>query len=269
MASTHSSVVRCFPHLGSISQRTPPVPFSDFLLHPGPDTSPLVVGNLLMVIGMPVSAAAAYIVLRKWHVWLPAAAIGGLAYGFSPYMVGQGLAHPAFLFMPLPPFFAMTIVSILQGSGPRRRLGNQLGLLMVAQYLIWPEVLATIMVIALFGIAFAAIRNRTAIRKAARNAAVPVAIAVGFGNSLLGVPDLVDARRATALFGDDLFLVEPHAQRCSLDFCRSRGRCSVSRSVSRRAGPDRWERGRGTRGRCIHRHSGPDRNGQLVLAIAA
>ena len=50
--------------------------------------SPVAKANLLAVLAMPVSASAAFVVLRKWQVWLPAAALGGLIYGFSPYMVG-------------------------------------------------------------------------------------------------------------------------------------------------------------------------------------
>src|ERR1039457_1013864 len=40
--------------------------------------SPVVRANLLMVLGMPVSATAAFVVLRRWGVWRPAAALGGL-----------------------------------------------------------------------------------------------------------------------------------------------------------------------------------------------
>ena len=95
---------------------------------------------------MPISATAAFVVLRKWQVWWPAAALGGLIYGFSPYMVGQGLGHVEMMFVPLPPFIVMTVVSILQRQGSQRRLGVQLGLLVAVQYLILPEVLASVAV---------------------------------------------------------------------------------------------------------------------------
>ena len=72
---------------------------------------PLVTTNVLMVLAMPVSATAAFVVLRKWKVWLPGAALGGLLYGFSPYMVGQGSDHLVFTFVPIPPFIALSIVS--------------------------------------------------------------------------------------------------------------------------------------------------------------
>ncbi len=102
--------------------------------------SPLVRANLLTIVAMPTSATAAFVVLRKWQVWQPAAALGGLIYGFSPYMVGQSLGHISLFFMPVPPFIALTVASILGHQGPPRRLGIQLGLLLCAQYLISPEV---------------------------------------------------------------------------------------------------------------------------------
>ena len=129
--------------------------------------SPLVVGNLLLVLSMPISAAAAFVVLRKWQVWWPAAALGGLVYGFSPYMVGQGLGHVEMMFVPLPPFIVMTVVSILQRQGSERRLGIQLGLLIAVQYLILPEVLASVAVFTFVAVFCVALRHPSAVREMA------------------------------------------------------------------------------------------------------
>ncbi len=49
-----------------------------------PFVGPIGRANFLMFLAMPVSATAAFVVLRLWKVWGPAAAIGGLIYGFSP-----------------------------------------------------------------------------------------------------------------------------------------------------------------------------------------
>lgn len=151
-------------------------------------TSPLVIGNLLMVIGMPLSATAAYVVLRKWQLWWPAAAIGGLTYGFSAYMLGQGLAHPELLFVPLPPFIVMTVVCIFEGHGTPRRLGIQLGLLLVAQYLISPEVLVTVILLVFIGVVFSSIRRPSAVPAKVRTAAAPVIMALGLAAVLLAYP---------------------------------------------------------------------------------
>jgi hypothetical protein len=151
-------------------------------------SGPLVSANLLMFLSMPLSAAAAYIVLGKWNVWGPAAAIGGLAYGFSPYMLSQGLGHPVLMFVPLPPFIALTVASILRGDGSARRLGVQLGLLVTAQYLISPEVLATVIVLTVVAVVCVMLRRPSTVARMVRSAAGSVLIASGVTAVLLAYP---------------------------------------------------------------------------------
>lgn len=144
--------------------------------------------NLLMVLAMPVSATAAFVVLRKWRVWGPAAALGGLIYGFSPYMVAQSQVHVELLFVPLPPFIAFTVASILQRRGSPRRLGIQLGLLVVAQYLISPEVCTVVAIFTIAAVACVAVRNPAELRQMARTVALPAGIALGVTAVLLAYP---------------------------------------------------------------------------------
>ena len=50
-------------------------PFLGLLTAPlAPVLSPVVIGNLLLVLAMPLSATAAFVVLERWDVWGPAAA---------------------------------------------------------------------------------------------------------------------------------------------------------------------------------------------------
>ncbi len=146
--------------------------------------SPVGTVNLLMVCGMPLSATAAYVVLRRWEVWWPAAALGGLMYGFSPYMVGQATGHVNLVFVPLPPFIALVVASILTGRGNRRRLGLQLGLLIAAQFLISPEVLATVMFFTVVGVAVVLVRDRDRVRSLRE----PVGIAAAVAGVFLSYP---------------------------------------------------------------------------------
>ena len=150
--------------------------------------NPVVRANLLMVLSMPVSATAAFVVLRRWKVWGPGAALGGLIYGFSPYMVAQGLGHVELIFVPVPPVIALTVVSIMQRSGSPRRLGIQLGLLVVAQYLISPEVLATVGIFTIAAVACVAISRRAKIAELARTVSEPVGIALVLAAALLAYP---------------------------------------------------------------------------------
>jgi hypothetical protein len=146
-----------------------------------PVLSPIARANLLLVLGMPVSATAAFVVLRKWRVWGPAAALGGLLYGFSSYMMGQSLDHIELIFVPLPPFIALTVDSILQRRGSTLRLGMQLGLLMTAQYLISPEITAIVAIFTIAAVAFVAVRDRTKAsdlrRFVVRSAGIAIAVA--------------------------------------------------------------------------------------------
>ena len=137
-------------------------PLLGFVTTPlAPFLGPVAILNLIAVAAMPISAIAAFFVLRKWKVWLPAAAIGGLVYGFGPNTVGQNLdLHIYLTFIPLPPLIAATVVSIFQQRAVSWRLGLLLGVLFSAQYLIMPEVAAYVVLIGLAAIVFAAIRRR-------------------------------------------------------------------------------------------------------------
>ena len=150
--------------------------------------NPLVTTNVLMVLAMPVSATAAFVVLRKWKVWLPGAALGGLVYGFSPYMVGQGADHLVFTFVPIPPFIALTIVSILQRKGSPWRLGIQLGLLVVAQYFISQEVLVDVAILTFAALVCIALRYPQRIQEMVRAMVRPVFVALPVIAALLAYP---------------------------------------------------------------------------------
>ena len=76
-----------------------------------------------------------------------------------PTWSARASAHVELIFVPLPPFIALTVASILQSRGSSRWLGIQLGLLVVAQYLISPEVLATVAILTVAAVACVAIRH--------------------------------------------------------------------------------------------------------------
>ena len=164
-------------------------PFLGFLTYPiSLLASPLVSANLLMVLAMPVSATAAFLVLRRWNVWGPAAALGGAIYGFSPYMVGQGLGHVELIFIPVPPFIALTIEAILHRRGNPRWLGIQLGALVVVQWLISPEVMADVALLSIAALVCIALRNPATWRTMARDALEPMTIAIGVVAVALAYP---------------------------------------------------------------------------------
>jgi hypothetical protein len=154
-------------------------PLLGFVTAPlAPFVGPVAIHNLIAVAAMPISAISAFFVLRKWKVWLPAAAIGGLVYGFGPYTVGQTFyLHIYLTFIPLPPLIAATVVSILQHRAVSWRLGILLGVLISAQYLIMPEVAAMVVILGVAAIALVAIRRPALVRELAMPVAASALIA--------------------------------------------------------------------------------------------
>jgi hypothetical protein len=114
---------------------------------------PVASFNLLMVTALTISALSMCLVLRRWTRWWPAAFIGGLLYGFSPYMMGEGIMHVYLTFIPLPPIILLLLDDIVvrQKRNPVA-CGALLGLVAGAQYLISSEILAMTAVMAILGI---------------------------------------------------------------------------------------------------------------------
>ncbi len=149
---------------------------------------PVARANLLMVFAMPASATAAFVVLRKWKVWGPAAAVGGLMYGFSPFAVGHSPGHVVLVFLVFPPFIASTVVSIVRGEGSPWRFGIQLGLLVAAQFLCEAEIMTTVAIMTMWALLCVAVRYPGRVVETARRCLRPFGTAVGVAGVLLAYP---------------------------------------------------------------------------------
>jgi hypothetical protein len=117
---------------------------------------PIAAYNLVLRAGFVLSALAMFVVVRRLVRWWPAAFAAGLLYGFSPFMVGQGLHHAFLVFAPIPPL----VFGILIDVFGRRRMpawgaGVALGLLGGAQFLIAAEMFAITVLFAVLGSALA------------------------------------------------------------------------------------------------------------------
>ena len=126
--------------------------------------------TLLFTLAFPLSSLSAYVLLRHWVRWPPAAFGGGLLYGFSPYLVGQGLGHLHLVFVPLPPLIFLVLVRMSAPQAQARHAwawgvwGTVLALLCVAQFFISAEVLASTVVVGAIGLAIAAAVDPAAAR---------------------------------------------------------------------------------------------------------
>jgi len=145
--------------------------------------------TLLFTLAFPLSSLSAYVLLRRWVRWRPAAFGGGLLYGFSPYLVAQGLGHLHLVFVPLPPLIFLVLVRM---SAPQARnacaWGAVLALLCVAQFFISAEVLASTAVVGAIGLAVAAAVDPAAARARWTFAARAIGTASLITAALLGYP---------------------------------------------------------------------------------
>src|SRR5262249_38714702 len=113
---------------------------------------PIAAYNVVLRAGFLLSALAMFVVVRRVVRWWPAAVPAGLLYGFSPFMVAQGVSHEFLVFAPVPPL----VFGILADVFGRRRMpawgaGVLLGLLGGAQFLISAETFAMTVLFAVLG----------------------------------------------------------------------------------------------------------------------
>jgi len=106
------------------------VMWNTFMLLPGMLLAPvtLLAGpqaslTALMTIGFAGSALAMIAVLRRWGASIPAAALGGGVYGFSPALILSSLGHYDLQFAVLPPLIADAALRLLTGRCGGGRLG--------------------------------------------------------------------------------------------------------------------------------------------------
>jgi hypothetical protein len=129
------------------------VMWNTFMLLPGMLLAPvtLLAGpqaslTAAMTAGFAGSALAMIAVLRRWGASIPAAALAGGVYGFSPALIQSSLGHYDLQFAVLPPLIADAALRLATGRyRPGRwgaaRCGGWLGLLAAAQLFISEELL--------------------------------------------------------------------------------------------------------------------------------
>jgi len=132
---------------------------------------PQVSLTVLMTAGFAGSALAMFAVLRRWDASVPAAALGGLVYGFSPALIQSAQGHYDLQFAVLPPLIVSAILRLATGrcgTGRRAaaRCGAWLGVLMTAQVFITEELLFDSILAALILLAVLAAARPRAVREA-------------------------------------------------------------------------------------------------------
>lgn len=121
--------------------------------------------NLLVTLSLALSGWCAYLALRRYVRREEAAAVGGLLYGFSPFMFAQAGGHPHMTVAVYPPLVLLLLDEILIR---RRRspilLGALLGAATGIQLLTGEEIVAITFLVACIGVALLALLNRGSVR---------------------------------------------------------------------------------------------------------
>lgn|GEM_PF-2049382 len=119
---------------------------------------PIATFNVLLDLGFCVSAGAFFLAARRHVAWTPAAFIGGLLYGFSPYAVAVGTGHLFLLFSAVPPLVLLVVDRFVRSPEfSPRRTGLALGLCLLAQLYISVEIFASMIVLGAITVAVAAV----------------------------------------------------------------------------------------------------------------
>jgi hypothetical protein len=122
-----------------------PSPLLGILLWPvTASAGALVAYNLAETLGVALSAFAAFVAISHFvrHRW--AASVGGLLYGFSPFMMAHALGHPQLTAAVTPPLMLVVLDDIVRRQQrPWWVDGALLGMLGACQLLLWEELLAS------------------------------------------------------------------------------------------------------------------------------
>ncbi len=113
----------------------------------------VVAYNAMATLGVALSAWTAFLAIRRYAPHPVAAGVGGLIYGFSPYMMAQLYGHPHVFLAFLPPVFLLILDElVVRQRRPALLMGSLLGVVGAAQLLLGEEILATSALTGIFAI---------------------------------------------------------------------------------------------------------------------
>ncbi len=174
--------------------------------------------DLVITLSLALAAFFAYLVIRRWVPGgVVAPAVGGLMYGFSPFMTGQLIGHYNLVLSGVTPPLALMLadeILVRQRLRPRT-LGLLAALLAVVQFFIAQEFLLTEFIVGVILAVVLAISHRDVVRAhigfIARSlawAAVPAVVLLAFPTwlQLFGADHVVTPG---ALHGTDIYVTDP------------------------------------------------------------
>lgn len=151
---------------------------------------PIATFNVLIDLAIFASALSFFAMARRFVDWWPAAFVGGLLYGFSPFTAATGNGHLFLLFQAVPPLVILFVHRFLrESSASPWWTGLAVGLCFVAEFYISTEVFASLVVMTAIALVvaggYALLRDvqfdRTRCAQMGGCAVLVVALGVGYG----------------------------------------------------------------------------------------
>ncbi|MGN6744057.1 MAG: hypothetical protein ACTHJL_12300 [Amnibacterium sp.] len=126
---------------------------------------PIAAFNLLLRVSLAMSALSMYLVLKRYVRSMAAAFVGGLLFGFSPYMLGEGRLHVFLVFLPLlPPLIPLIDRWLIRADKNPYVCGGLVGLLLGLEMLISAELAIVFVVFVAVALVPIAITHRRLVR---------------------------------------------------------------------------------------------------------
>jgi hypothetical protein len=179
---------------------------------------PFVAFNVVQLAAPVLASWTGYLLCRKIVGSFGPALLGGLCFGFSPFLIGEvGQGHPNLALAFLVPAAGYLLLRLAEGSMRPRWFVPVLGVLLAAQLYLSTEVFATMTLIGvLAGLVGLAVGGRTA-RQRLRRIIGPVASAYGVALAL-GFPLLYVAFTRPVPYKPVVFGGLPHGAQSAADF---------------------------------------------------
>jgi hypothetical protein len=150
--------------------------------------------NVASTLTPALTAFTAFLAVRRWAPWTPAAFVGGLLYGFSPFVLTSlEFAHLMTAALMLLPLMLIVLDEILIRQRHRALWsGLLLGVLAFGQFFLSSELLAivalTTVVCVIVLVVAASVADRAALRRLAPHAATALGVGLAVGAALLTWP---------------------------------------------------------------------------------
>lgn len=178
---------------------------------------PLASFNVVELAAPVLASWTGYLLCRKVAGAFWPAVLGGLCFGFSPYLMAQvGPGEPNLSLVFLVPLAAWLVLRLADQSLPPRRFVLILGVVLGAQLYISTEIFATMTLVGVVAGAVGVAFGGAAVRRLVLRAAGPVALAYA-GGLILASPLLYAAFSRPAPYKPALFTTLAHGARSASD----------------------------------------------------